>query len=217
MNCFYDKLNIYDLNVNGDVFLNQTLCGRRSGFDLITKSNYAKIEFISDSIGNGTGFKLTLSTECGGFLTGKRKGTLSFNAGLNNNYRCNWVISVSPKRKMKLKFSSIIFGNQPSKDCTENFVLVKDGSSILGKYCNRTTEHLEINETSSNEVYVTFFALKGLYQTFKLNYEEIRVGCTQNYRLVPYRSIDGLSIPFLILTYEKITHHSKPTTSLLFG
>lgn len=189
VNCYYDALKIYDRNLDDEIYLNKTFCGRMKNIDLITNSNFAKLDFSSDSIGNGTGFKSIFTTQCGGFLTGKQKGVLSFNAGRNDNYKCAWVISVRPRRKMKLKFSSLIFGNQPNNnnDCAESFVILRNGPSIdspiIHKYCNRSNEILEINETSSNQVYVSFFALRGLYQTFKLHYEEIRVGCTQKYKL----------------------------------
>lgn len=186
-NCYYDKLNIYDKNLDEEIYLNQTLCGRKKNINLVTNSNFAKIEFNTDAVGNGTGFKSILSTVCGGYVLGKSRGILSFNVGRKDNFKCNWIISVSPKRKMTLKFTSILFGTQPSNDCSESFVLIRDGPSlnspILGKYCNRTNENLKINETSSNQVYVTFFALRGVYQAFNLSYEEIRVGCTQKYNL----------------------------------
>lgn len=188
ISCYYDKLIFYDKNLNDEVFLNQTICGRKtSPITFLTSSNFVRIEFSSDSVGNGTGFKLTASTQWGGYLVGKSKGILKFNAERNDNFKCSWIISVKPNRKMHLNFDSIKFGNQPTNDCVESFVLVRDGSTInspiLGKYCNRTNEVLEINETSSNQVYVTFFALRGLYQTFSLKYKEIRVGCVEKYKL----------------------------------
>ena len=187
-NCNYDKLNMFDKNLNEEVYLNQTLCGRKKNVSLLTNSNFAKIQFESDSVGNGTGFKAILSTTCGGYVMGDQKGVLSYNAGAGEkSFKCDWVISVRPKRKMSLRITSLLFSTHLHEDCSEDFLLIRDGPSsrdpILGKYCNRTSEILSINETSLNQVYVTFYAFKPLYQSFSLSYEEVRVGCTQKYRL----------------------------------
>ena len=101
---------------------------------------------------------------------------------------------------MQLNFETISFGTkQPSLDCDENFVLLRNGatssSPILNKYCNRTTENLQINETASNSVYVTFYALKGLYQTFTLAYKAIRLGCTDKINLNTKDDIHTIQSP----------------------
>ena len=186
--CNYDKLNMFDKNLDEEIYLNQTLCGRKKDVSLMTNSNFAKIQFESDSVGNGTGFKATLSTVCGGYVMGDRKGVLSYNAGTGEkSFKCDWVISVRPKRKMSLRITSLLFSAHLHEDCSEDFLLIRDGPSInspiLGKYCNRTSEILSINETISNTVHVTFYAFKPLYQSFSLSYEEVRVGCTQKYHL----------------------------------
>ena len=198
--CNYDKLNVFDRNLNDEIYLNQTLCGRKKDVSLMSNSNLAKIQFESDSVGNGTGFQATLSTACGGYVMGEQKGVLSYNAGTGEkSFKCDWVIAVRPKRKMSLIITSLLFSAHQHEDCSEDFLLIRDGptinSPILGKYCNRTSEILSINETSSNQVYVTFYALKPLYQSFSLNYEEVRVGCTQKYRLQSKEDVQIIQSP----------------------
>lgn len=198
--CQYDKLNMFDKNLNEEIYLNQTLCGRKKDVSLLSNSNFAKIQFESDSVGNGTGFQATLSTACGGYLMGDQKGVLSYNAGAGEkSFKCDWVISVRPKRKMSLKITSLLFSAHLHEDCSEDFLLIRDGPSInspiLGKYCNRTSEILSINETSSNQVYVTFYAFKPLYQSFEVVYEEVRVGCAQKYRLQSKEEVQIIQSP----------------------
>ena len=142
--------------------VNRTLCGRFIGSFELPPIHKMRINFLTDSSVNKTGFNLTVSTICGGTVYGPN-GYLTTEDVLNQ-IKCDWVILVREGHTIQLTFEALNIAD--NNNCQYSYILLRNGhrksSPLLGggKYCGRNIP--VIPESSSNRVRVEFFARRSL-------------------------------------------------------
>ncbi|XP_073838257.1 cubilin [Musca autumnalis] len=145
---------------------------------------YLKMEFITDSGVNKTGFTSLITTKCGSELTG-RSGFVNITLDRSSSYNteCVWSIRVRQGRRIRLQFPDSLLQGQYSPGNCNVFFLVRNGidedSPFLGKgkYCENNIT--DILETSSNRAYIKFSrsGFPGYRASFR--YEEISQECSR--------------------------------------
>ncbi|XP_065362088.1 cubilin homolog [Calliphora vicina] len=145
---------------------------------------YLKVEFVTDTGVNKTGFAFLASTKCGAEL-GDRRGfvnitELNVNSGFNQQ-DCVWTIRVRQGRRIRLSFPDFWL-RSPNTDC-KTYILVRNGmaedSPFLGKgkYCDN--DITDILETSSNRAYIKFTRTGFSEFLASFHYEEIIPECSK--------------------------------------
>ena len=145
--------------------INRTLCGRFVG--ALESTDFVpfhlmRLNFVTDSWVNKTGFNLTVSTLCGGTLNGQY-GYLSTD-DVSHSVECEWLILVREGRTIQITFEMLNIAD--NSNCQYSYIQLRNGfrktSPLLGggKYCGRTIP--VIPESASNSVRVKFFARRNL-------------------------------------------------------
>ncbi|TMW47069.1 hypothetical protein DOY81_007848 [Sarcophaga bullata] len=147
---------------------------------------YLKLEFVTDSGINKTGFSSLITTKCGAELT-DRRGFVNITelkgGGVSYQQDCIWTIKVRPGRRIRLTFPIFGYVYQYSEGNCKTYFLVRNGmaedSPFLGKgkYCDN--DIADILETSSNRAYIKFS--RNGFPTFRasFHYEEISQDCSK--------------------------------------
>ena len=161
-NCFYDgvKFLIPKKFQSSQWHLNRTLCGRWTNETFELKSNIVRINFFSDGNYNKTGFELEVSTQCGGILH-EPSGIITTD-DVKKIYNCEWIIVMREGRTVQITFEQLNFADSV---CDNSYILLRNGGSSTspflgnGKYCGSRLQ--VVPESSSNQVYVKFYAAPG--------------------------------------------------------
>ncbi|XP_058980023.1 cubilin homolog [Musca domestica] len=145
---------------------------------------YLKMELVTDSGVNKTGFSSLITTKCGSELT-ESSGFVNITMERSNEYNaeCVWSIRVRQGRRIRLQFPDSLLQGQFSQGSCNVFFLVRNGldedSPFLGKgkYCENNIT--DILETTSNRAYVKFSrnGFPGYRASFR--YEEITHDCSR--------------------------------------
>ncbi|KAI9577187.1 hypothetical protein GQX74_015641 [Glossina fuscipes] len=160
---------------------------------------YLRMDFITDTYINKTGFMADINIECGSLLTERRR-LVNITQLLNNRNRlrmeCVWTIQVRQARRIKITFpESILMPDSSNDNNCRTYFLVRNGinedSPFLGKgkYCdNHITDVLE---TSSNRAYIKF--LRNGFPDFRasFHYEEMVQGCSKEIVLSDEYQLDS--------------------------
>uniref|UniRef100_A0A1I8NWD8 Cubilin n=2 Tax=Stomoxys calcitrans TaxID=35570 RepID=A0A1I8NWD8_STOCA len=181
--CFADYVRVSVSDDMENWRANTSLCKQSTDKQIRYEGTpYLRIEFVTDSSSNNTGFSAILHTVCGSELR-DRRGFVNITADMNglNTIRseCVWTIRVRQGRRIRLRFPDSQLNTQ--ENCRVYF-LVRNGlaedSPFLGKgkYCESNIT--DVLETSSNRAYIKF-ARNGFWG-FKasFHYEEITQECS---------------------------------------
>jgi hypothetical protein len=102
----------------------------------------------------------------------------SFDYPLNyeNNVTCEWAITVSSSKRVKLTFES--FSLEESSGCKGDHVALYDGyyGELLGRFCGSTTPD-SVHSTGSTMLIKFATDGKGRYKGFKASFESVRKYC----------------------------------------
>ncbi|KAM6953504.1 cubilin [Aplochiton taeniatus] len=139
-NCSHDAVEILD----GDNLQAPAIgryCGTEIPHPVTSFSNAMVVNFISDVSVSKRGFRATYSAStsgCGGDLVME---TGAFNSpnypdAYPPNVECVWTITSSPGNRLQLSF--LTFGLQPSSNCDNDFLEIREGTSegpLVGVFC----------------------------------------------------------------------------------
>uniref|UniRef100_A0A7G3AGB7 Cubilin n=1 Tax=Lutzomyia longipalpis TaxID=7200 RepID=A0A7G3AGB7_LUTLO len=148
---------------------------------------FLKIEFLTDWGMNRTGFRGSLTEDCGGYMTGP---TGKISGGVQTiperfarfTTSCVWEIHVRQGRTIKFDFQDFTFPRSREPTACEGYILFKNGGSedspLLGegKYCG-DGEKPTIPTTISNRAYVKFEYGGNFRSHFSMTYEEVSLSC----------------------------------------
>eukprot|EP00795_Rhopilema_esculentum_P014104 gene14104-5092_t len=161
--CQYDYLEIRDGSSDSATLVgNRTWCGNVLPPSIVSSSNNLYMKFKSDPSITTAGFAVSYTSstrDCGGDLNSKFGAITSpfYPVGYNDNYNCQWKITVGVGKRVHLKFSD--FNLPYSNACsTTDYVEIRDGgssvSTLLGQFCSDTIP--ASRNTTSNQLYITF-------------------------------------------------------------
>lgn len=149
---------------------------------------YLRLEFVTDSSVNKTGFASLLRTMCGSELTAPQ-GTVNITELVSNilvyPLECVWTIRVRQGKRIRITFLESQLSTRNSvveTDSCPNFILVRNGyaedSPFLGrgKYCESNIT--DVLETSSNRAYIKFQKKLSPYFRAAFRYEELGHACS---------------------------------------
>lgn len=165
VSCLYDMIKILE-PMRGDLSrwrVNKTVCGRSTGAFESPQKHIMKINFLTDSWVNRTGFNLTVTPVCGGVLYDSY-GYISTEDVMNTE-RCWWIVMVRPGRTVQITFQRLNIAD--NNNCQNSYVLLSNGgrksSPLLGggRFCGQSIP--SIPESSSNRVRVEFYARRDLH------------------------------------------------------
>ncbi|XP_017055443.1 cubilin homolog [Drosophila ficusphila] len=154
---------------------------------------YLRVEFITDSSVNKTGFQSLVRTACGSQIVGSRgevdiMKVLQGNGPIRSNKDCVWTLKVRQGRRIRISFPSFQLQNNQAggpNECS-NYLLLRNGNDAespflgRGKYCEDAES--EVLETSSNRAYIKFHYLNPRFAlTFR--YEELSHACSGHIQL----------------------------------
>lgn len=168
---------------------------------------YLRLEFITDTSVNQTGFKSLLRTACGSdlFVTGTKLLNVTdvLNIGPSVQQDCIWTLRVRQGRRIRLEFPEVVLRNSnspaDSAGC-ENFLVLRNGgagdSPFLGrgKYCEDNIS--DALETSSNTAYVKFHHKRGPIRsrvTFRV--KEVGQACSRRIQLTSGNDSEVITSP----------------------
>ncbi|XP_075164329.1 cubilin [Haematobia irritans] len=148
---------------------------------------YLKLEFVSDSSENKTGFSSIIKTKCGSELT-ERRGFVNITSDrltmLGERQECVWTIRVRPGRRIRLRFIDTQWNTPPISDGScKTYFMVRNGfaedSPFLGKgkYCESQIN--DVLETTSNRAYIKFASNGFSSYRGSFEYEEFSQDCSQ--------------------------------------
>lgn len=205
--CNYDYLELYDTqNSVTDALWNlmARLCGRPE-LNMVydSSSNMMRLQFVTDSSVNGTGFSVNAYSDCGGYFEGQ-SGEISSEDVLSPlNYvsrNCTWILKVRPGRWIRLTFQEF---NIPSDGvCSTQSIVIRNGGSMIspflgdGKYCGQNIP--SVPDSSSNEVFVQYRRENYRHYAspiFRLSFSEMSIGCGGNIYLQSDRKEAEFSSP----------------------
>ncbi|RWS11455.1 cubilin-like protein, partial [Dinothrombium tinctorium] len=177
--CYYDKVHFFEPKdyLSSEWRKNKTICGRYTPFYEST-SNKLKVVFETDPLYNRTGFKIEFDSVCGGFIS-ESSGIISTEL-VRGSTSCEWVVKVRQGRTISVTFEEMNIRSSDSS-CNSAFILLRNGESKTspflgsGRFCG-TTKPQNL-ETSSNFLYIKFFARLEIHASFRLNYREMSLGC----------------------------------------
>ncbi|KAK5640278.1 hypothetical protein RI129_011089 [Pyrocoelia pectoralis] len=197
--CYADNINIYNKAMGSDDWnLVATICNINGTARPIHASNLIKVQFVTDSSVNGTGFDARIGNVCGSSLSGPN-GVVSVNSTEFSYFvTCEWNVSVQSGKTIQVELAELnMQRDNLNHQVCEGYLLLKNGhyadSPILGigKYCNNTNPGL-LN-TTGNQLYVKFLAFPG--QSFKLLYKEMSSNCGGSIVLSKYYNATTISSP----------------------
>jgi cubilin len=165
LSCYFDKVQfmVPKKLLSSQWRVNRTVCGRFTGLIEIPVSNLLRINFITDSSVNGTGFDLTVSNLCGGTLYASA-GVLSTDDVINSIH-CEWTIIVREGRTIQIVFELLNIAD--NNNCQSSYLLLRNGDSKTspflggGRFCG--TNIRTVPESSSNRVHIEFYVRRDLH------------------------------------------------------
>ena len=182
--CRYDTLKFFERPPSHSVsawHLNTTLCGRYGGNQIDIFSTEARIEFFTDNYVNGTGFKISLSSVCGGTIPIPAGGSITLDTShVHGAVECVWTLVARPGRTIQASLEDLNI-QSTGATCGDAYLELRNGGSAespfldQGRYCG--IRLAPISETSSNQIRVKFAAPLTLSTRFRLKIEEKSVGC----------------------------------------
>ncbi|KAI8034244.1 hypothetical protein M5D96_013003 [Drosophila gunungcola] len=180
---------------------------------------YLRVEFVTDSSINKTGFNGIVRTMCGSEITASRgqvniTDVLLRAGGGSQTQDCIWRLKVRQGRRIKLDFPDFQLQNNNNNagnvhDCS-NYLLLRNGndedSPFLGrgKYCEDVAH--EVLETSSNRAYVKFHFTPLSRSLMTFRFEELSHACSARIQLTVGQDTQTITTPY----YPNLPHpHSE--------
>ncbi|KAH6931479.1 hypothetical protein HPB50_024671 [Hyalomma asiaticum] len=169
-NCFYDYLNVYDVNPSAspERRVLRSICGQIAKPDLpaplVSSTRFMSLRFWSTDASRsdvlGKGFSASFQSVCGGNIT-EPSGVIRESDILDSEVQCRWRISSERRIPLKITLESI---NLPSDGgaCRDTFVQILNGgyndSPPLGqgKFCGSSSRPQELPKTSSATAFIIY-------------------------------------------------------------
>ncbi|KAL5010260.1 hypothetical protein ScPMuIL_012565 [Solemya velum] len=170
-------------------------CGRRGNVEPITTAgNTLRVNFVTDSSVNGSGFALDYQSACGG-LVKRSIGQIS-SPGYPGNYpantNCTWVIWGSSHRTIRFRFNQTFDIDGTAGSCAGDYLEIKNGQTLTspsinngtdGRFCGNSVP--TVSESGSHFVFLRFISDgSGSGAGFSLTFAEVQVTCGGNLQLL---------------------------------
>uniref|UniRef100_A0A1Y1LNZ2 Cubilin n=1 Tax=Photinus pyralis TaxID=7054 RepID=A0A1Y1LNZ2_PHOPY len=196
--CYADHINIYNKAMDSDEWdLVGTVCNLNDSAKAIHGGGLVKVQFVSDSSVNGTGFDARIRNLCGSSLSGPN-GVISINTTEFTYFvTCEWNVSVQPGKTIHVQFLELNLQGASTHEPCGGYLLLKNGhypespNLGIGKYCDDTNPG--ILNTTGNQLYVKYLGYPG--QGFKLLYKEASNNCGGTIALSKYYNTTTISSP----------------------
>lgn len=146
-----------------------------------------KLEFVSDSYLNRSGFTADVECECGGDLSGPN-GQISYDIVTRSfgqlGRSCSWLITVKRGRTIKFEPNPLWIMSKNEDGSCGNYITIRNGDSEespflgQGKYCGG--HDITIPNTSGNKAYVRYVGdiiHSGHVDFFRLLYSQVEHDC----------------------------------------
>ncbi|KAE8587887.1 hypothetical protein XENTR_v10022165 [Xenopus tropicalis] len=154
--CVSDYIKIYDGPSKTSPVLEDRACGIGLIPIQIASTNQMLVEFVSDGVVTGTGFKATYgSVQCGGAFYAPNKTFTSpgYPANYDNNLDCTWTITAPVGYKISLNMND--FELEDNRYCMYDYVIIYNTTRTPVPYCGSIKFSSGFVSTA-NSVMITF-------------------------------------------------------------
>lgn len=151
-----------------------------------------RLNFVSDSYVNRTGFNAIVRLGCGGAFTSS-SGVITKNMTLTDlpGTTCSWSITVREGHTIEITFTSLNLRKESTDGMCDSFLLLRNGhfkqSPFLGngQYCGTDTP--SALQTVGHQAFVQFVTgNRSLYDNFAISFQEVSSQCGENIILPDY-------------------------------
>lgn len=147
---------------------------------------FLRLNFVTDSYLNRTGFNSVVRVGCGGEFTSS-SGVISKNMTLSNlpGTTCSWSITVREGHTIEITFNNLNLRKDTIDGICDSFLILRNGhfkqSPFLGngQYCG--TSKPSPLQTVGHQAYVQFVAgNRSLFDDFAISFQEKSTQCGEN-------------------------------------